>query len=373
MRWQQVLEGWNVHAEGEIGVVITGGLPALAGRTMLERLRHLEEVDDRLRRFLTLAPRGRPDASVVLLPPATEPGADTGFLVLQPDRTHAMSGSNAICAVTCLLETGIVPMVEPETVVRLDTAAGLVAARAECRGGRCRRVRLAMPWSFALALDRELVVPGIGRVRLDLAFGGVFYALVEAPALGLRVVPEEARRLVELGMRIFACAAEHFRPEHPERPGLAGLAYLMWCDRDDAGRPVNATVMPPGRLDRSPCGTGTSARLAAAFARAQMQPGEALEVRSVIGTRFEARILEVGRVADHPAIRPEIAGRGFLFGRTTFALDPEDPLVPFALPDVYGPGARVPASSAPSGAQAASSQARTGGSRCGAKASHTRR
>jgi len=341
VRWSRVLEGWNVHAEGEIGIVVTGGVPPIPGADMLARLRHLEEVDDGLRRLLTLAPRGRPDASVVLLPPPTRPEAHAGFLVLQPDRTHAMSGSNAICAVTCLLETGLLPTPAEaaEVEVVLDTAAGPVRARADWDGGRCRRVRLVMPWSWLEVADLAVTVAELGRVRLDVAFGGVFYALVDADALGLPVVPARARTLVELGLRILEAARAAVVPEHPERPGLRGLAYLMWCGHDAAGRPVNATVMPPGRLDRSPCGTGSSARLAAAFARGRVVVGERWTFRSVIGTRFEARLLEAGEVAGRPAVRPEIAGRGFLFGRTTFAVDPGDPLAPFALPDVYGPDA----------------------------------
>lgn len=330
----------GVHAEGEIGKVLTGGvLPGeVPGGTVLEKLRHLEEVDDRLRRFCVLAPRGTPEASVNLLLPPCEPGAHAAFIVMQPDRCHAMSGSNAICVATALLETGMVPMSEPVTELVLDTAAGLVRARATCRDGRCEKVSLAMPASFAEALDVELEVPGLGRVWLDIAFGGVFYALVDPAPLGLSIGPADARRLVETGMAILEAAQARIVPEHPERPGLRGLSYLMWCGADEEG-PRNATVMPPGRLDRSPCGTGSSARLAVLHARGLAAQGMAEVFRSAIGTRFEASIEGIASVAGRPAILPSIAGRGFVFSREEIGLDPADPFpLGHALSDTWGPG-----------------------------------
>lgn len=340
MRWTRSVSLIGVHAEGEIGKVLTGGvLPReVPGATMLARLRHLNEVDDRLRRFCVLAPRGTSEASVNLLLPPCEPGADAGFIVMQPDQCHAMSGSNAICVATALLETGMVPMTGPLTELVLDTAAGLVRAQASCRDGRCESVSLAMPASFAEALDVVVEVAGLGQVRLDVAFGGVFYALVDPAPLGLSIDPGSARRLVELGMRILEAARAQIVPEHPERPGLRGLAYLMWCGHDDQG-PRNATVMPPGRLDRSPCGTGSSARLAVLHARGAARQGAAQVFRSTIGTRFEAMIEGVASVAGRPAVLPRIAGRGFVFSREEIGLDPADPFPHgHALSDTWGPG-----------------------------------
>ncbi|MDX6749052.1 proline racemase family protein [Geminicoccaceae bacterium 1502E] len=341
MRWTRSMTLLGVHAEGEIGKVLTGGvLPGeVPGGTMLAKLRHLNEVDDSLRRFCVLAPRGTPEASVNLLLPPCEAEAHAGFIVMQPDQCHAMSGSNAICVATALLETGMVPMTEPETELVLDTAAGLVRARATCRDGRCEKVSLAMPASFAEALDVAVDVPGLGQVRLDIAFGGVFYALVDPAPLGLSIGPASARRLVEAGMTILAAARAQIVPEHPERPGLRGLAYLMWCGLDGEGS-RNATVMPPGRLDRSPCGTGSSARLAVLHARGQAAADTRQVFRSAIGTRFEALIEGVTRVAGRPAILPRIAGRGFMFSREEIGLDPADPFpLGHALSDSWGPGA----------------------------------
>lgn len=338
MRWVRSLTLIGVHAEGEIGRVVTGGVLAVPGATMLEKLRHLNEVDDRLRRFCVFEPRGGPNASVNLLLPPCEPAAQAGFVVMQPDGCHAMSGSNAICVTTALLETGMVPMHEPESEVVLDTAAGLVRARARCEDGRCRMVTLDMPASFVEALDVPVTVPGLGEVRIDIAYGGVFYALLDPAQFDLDISPRTARRLVDLGMRVLQAAQRRYAPEHPERPGIRGLAYLMFCGQDEEG-PRNATVMPPGRLDRSPCGTGSSARLAVMHARGRIAPGEPVTFRSTIGTRFLVEFAGTAEVAGRTAVLPRVGGRGWIFSREEIGLDPEDPFpLGHALSDIWGPG-----------------------------------
>lgn len=338
MRWSRSLTLIGVHAEGEIGRIVTGGVLDVPGRTVLDKLRHLNEVDDSLRRFCVFEPRGGPNASVNLLLPPCEPEAHAAFLVMQPDQCHAMSGSNAMCVTTALLETGIVPMREPETEVVLDTAAGLVRARARCQDGRCRSVTLDMPASFAEALDVPVEVPELGEVRLDVAYGGVFYALVDPAQFGLAISPATARELVDLGMRILRAAQRRHVPEHPERSGIRGLAYLMFCGRDAEGL-RNATVMPPGRLDRSPCGTGSSARLAVMHARGEVAPGGIVTFRSTIGTRFVVELAGTAEVAGRPAVRPRVTGRAWIFSREEIGLDPEDPFpLGHALSDVWGPG-----------------------------------
>ncbi len=330
-----VMELLLVHAEGEIGKVIMAGAPDVPGATVLDKLVHLNEVDDRLRRYATLEPRGMAQASVNLLLPPTEPGAAAGFIVMQPDQCHAMSGSNAICVTTALLQSGRVAMVEPVTRLVLETAAGLVPVEATCRDGRCLEVRVEMPWSFVVEDGLVFEVEGVGRIEAAIAFGGVFYLLVEAGPLGLAIEPGSARRLVDCGMAILAAGQQRFRPEHPARAGIRGLAYLMFMD--DQQR--NATIMPPGRVDRSPCGTGSSARLALLQARGQAVVGEAATFRSIIGSRFKAGIAALGEVAGRPAIRPWISGRGHVYGREElYALDDEPFPLGHAMADTYGPG-----------------------------------
>jgi proline racemase len=258
---------------------------------------------------------------------------------MQPDRCHAMSGSNAISVTTMLLETGVVAMREPETVVILETAAGLVRAHARCRDGKCERVSLTMPPAFVVTLDAPVAVEGLGTVAVDIAFGGVFYALVDPAPLGLAIAPGAARDLVATGMRILAAVQAQHHPHHPSEPGLDGIAYLMWCGHDAEGL-RNATVMPPGRLDRSPCGTGSSARIAALHARGEATVGNHFSFRSTIGTRFEAEFAGTTMVRDLPAVLSRLSGRGWIYSREEIGLDPTDPYpLGHLMSDIWGPGA----------------------------------
>jgi proline racemase len=325
MRWTRTLEMVEAHAEGEVGRVVTGGVLDIPGATVLDKMTHINTVDDGLRRFLTLEPRGSAAMSTNLLFPPSRRDADAAFLILQGDRAHAMSGSNAICVTTVLLETGILPMREPETVVRLETPAGLVTATARCRDGRCERVSLDMTPAFVEALDVAVDVPGLGRVAADIAFGGVFYALLDPRPLGLRIVPEQARALVDAGTRIHRALNRALDIRHPEIPSIDAISYTMFVDRADDGELVGATVLPPGRLDRCPCGTGNAARMAVRHARGEVAPGDKLTARSIIGSRFDAELLGATTVAGRPATLTRISGRAWIHGLHRVGLDPADP------------------------------------------------
>lgn len=327
----------EAHAEGEVGRVVTGGVLDLPGDTMLEKMNFLNEQDDSLRRFCVFEPRGCASMSTNLLFPPSRPDADAGFIILQGDKAHAMSGSNCICVVTVLLETGLVPMTEPETTVRLDTPAGLVTARATCRGGKCERVNLDMVPSFVEALDVEVEVPALGRVRVDAAFGGVYYALIEPRQLGLEIQPSSARALVDAGCRIHRALNRHVEVRHPLYPSIEGFSYMMFVDRRADGDLVGATILPPGRIDRSPCGTGNSARLAVRHARGEALEGEVLTARSIIDSRFEVSFLGETTVADRPAVLPRISGRGWIHGIHHIGVDPSDPYPQgYLLSDTWG-------------------------------------
>lgn len=340
MRWKKTIQLLDVHCEGEIGKVATGGVPKIPGESIAEQLHWLntDPKGEALRRFLVLEPRGAPIGSVNLLLPTKNPLADAGFVILQPDQAHASSGSNSICVTTALLESGIVEMQEPETVITLDTAAGLVKAVATCRDGRCERVKLTMVPSFVEALDQEIETEEWGRVRFDLCFGGVFYALVDVSAIGSRIEPENARLLVEAGMKLKAAINRSHPVTHPEIPAISGIAYVMFRDIDADGAVRTCTTMWPGRVDRSPCGTGNSANLAALYARGKVKVGDRFLSRSIIGSQFEIGLSAVTEVAGRPAVLPTVAGRGFTYGLHQVALDPFDPLADgFALTDVWGP------------------------------------
>lgn len=342
MRWKRTLQLLDVHAEGEIGKVAIGGVPKIPGDTIAEQL-HWTNNDPKgqeLRRMLVLEPRGAPIGSVNLLLPAKNPKADAGFIILQPDQAHASSGSNSICVTTALLESGIVEMQEPETVVMLDTAAGLVRATATCRDGRCERVKLTMVPSFVHELDVGIDTAQWGRITFDLSYGGIFYALVDVGQVGLTIEKGNARALVEAGMILKEQINRTIPVVHPEIPAISGVAYVMFRDVDPDGAVRTCTTMWPGRVDRSPCGTGNSANLATLYARGKVKVGDILKSRSIIGSEFEVGLDSVTEVAGRTAVIPTISGRGFTFGLHQVALDPFDPFPEgFALTDVWGPSA----------------------------------
>lgn len=338
MTFDKALDVLLVHCQGESGNVLVGGAPEIPGATILDKMNHLNTVDPSLRLFLTREPRAQVVHTTNLLLASTRPDADAGFIVLQPDRAHPMSGSNCICVVTALLETGRVAMTEPETVVRLDTAAGLIVAHARCENGRCLSVSLDNVPAFVHALDVAIETPRWGRITGDIAFGGVFYAQIDVDQVGLRIVPEAARALAEAGTEIKALLAEQVKVEHPEIPGLDEIAYVMFRDYQSDGSVVTCTTLKPGRVDRSPCGTGSSANLAILHARGQAAAGDKRISRSIIGGEFEAEILGETTVGGRPAVLPRITGRGYVFGRQQLRLDPQDPFTRgFALSDTWGP------------------------------------
>jgi proline racemase len=336
--WENSLELLLVHCQGEIGKVLVGGAPEIPGATMLDKMNHINEVDDSLRRFVTLEPRAHAAMTVNLVLPPCRADADAGFMVLQADRAHPMSGSNAMCVVTALLETGRVEMVEPETVVRLDTPAGLVIAWARCRGGRCLEVSVDNVPAFALALERKIVTPLWGSIKADIAFGGVFYALVDVGQIGLEIVPRQARALAEAGIQLKALLAEQVEVSHPTIPGLTEIAYVMFRGRDADGACRTCTILKPGRVDRSPCGTGSSANLAVLHARGEIRPGDVRTSRSIIGGEFTAEAIGETMVGERKAVLPRITGRAYIYGREELRCGLDDPLIHgFALSDTWGP------------------------------------
>ncbi len=340
MRWKRTIQLLDVHCEGEIGKVAIGGVPKIPGNTIAEQLNHINTVDDSLRRFLCLEPRAASIGSVNLLLPAKRPEADFGFVILQADQAHASSGSNSICVTTALLESGMVEMKEPETVVILDTAAGLVKAMATCRDGRCERVKLTMVPSFVHELDVEVETPEWGRIKMDICYGGIFYALVDVAQIGTTIDKANARAIVEAGMKLKDLVNRTIPVVHPEIPEIKGVAYVMFRDTEADGTVRTCTTMWPGRVDRSPCGTGSSANLATLHARGLAKVGDTFKSRSIIGSEFEVGLESVTEVAGRPAIIPTISGRGWTFGLHQVSLDPTDPLAEgFAITDTWGPQA----------------------------------
>jgi proline racemase len=314
------------HTEGMPTRVVVGGVAPIPGATMLERKLHFESELDDLRLLLMREPRGHGAMSGAILQPPTRADADWGVLFIEVSGCLPMCGHGTIGVATVLVETGMVDVREPETVVRLDTPAGLVAARVAVQDGRARSVTLRNVASFLHATDREVDVPRLGRVRYDMAFGGNFYAILPAASVGLEVDPARAGELVDAGLALIAAIDAADRPVHPEDERIGGCAHVVFHapGRDGADARA-ATSIHPGWLDRSPCGTGTSARLAQLYGRGQLAVGDTFVNESVIGTRFTGRVAEETTVGGRPAIVPEITGRAWITGMGQYLLDADDP------------------------------------------------
>jgi proline racemase len=314
------------HAGGEVGNVIVGGVLPPPGETVFEQMQALA-ADDSLRRLLLREPRGSVAVHANLVVPSSRPECDAGFVIMEPTEYPAMSGSNTICVATVLLETGMVEMREPETTLRLEAPAGVVEVRAACRDGRCESVELTNVPCFADWLDAPLELQGLGTIAVDVAFGGMWYAIADAHALGFALEPAEARELSLIGERIRVAAREQLPCAHPENPEIAGVSIVQlaepWQGIGAVSR--NAVVVAPGRLDRSATGTGLSARMATLHARGLMRAGDAMTHASVIGSSFAGRIVEETTVGGRPAIVPAIRGRAWITGVTQVLLDPDDP------------------------------------------------
>ncbi|KAF4985360.1 hypothetical protein FDECE_16614 [Fusarium decemcellulare] len=330
MRSLRTISVVGCHAEGEAGDVIIGGVLDVPGKkTMYEKLVHFRDNDDGIRQLLLNEPRGKPTLHTNLVLPPCDPRADAGFLIMESEEYAHMSGSNTICTVTVLLETGMVPMKEPITKLNLDTAAGLVGVTAECEAGKCKAVSFENVPSFIAALDLSVEVPGLGTALVDVAWGGMWYALVDAASVGLKVDNSDAKKLVDVGQRIKRAVQAQFTPVHPENPGIRGVTILAMTEPIEEGQGCkiakNAVVVSPGRFDRSPCGTGTSARLAVLHARDQIKVGEVFRHRSIIGTEFETHIRGTTKVGDYDAVLPTVKGRGWITSYKQIVLDPTDP------------------------------------------------
>lgn len=338
MDWDPALDLLLVHCQGEIGKVIVGGAPEIPGATLLDKMNHINNIDDSLRRFVTFEPRASVAMSVNLLVAPARSDADAGFIVLQADRAHPMSGSNCICVVTALLESGKMAMQEPETIVRLDTPAGLIVARAACREGRCLSVSLDNVPSFAEALDREIETPRWDRIKVDVAFGGVYYAIVDVDQIGSKIDPANARYLAEAGIELKSLLTEQVTVKHPELSGVDEIAYVMFRGREPDGAVRTCTTLKPGRVDRSPCGTGSSANLATLFARGAVAVGDRRTSRSIIGGEFIAEAIGAAEIGGRPAVLPRITGRAWIYGREQLRVSTDDPFkTGFALSDTWGP------------------------------------
>ncbi len=339
MRLAQLIQAVDAHACGEPGRVIVGGVLDVPGATMFEKMSYLQNHADGLRKRMLREPRGYPAANCNLILPPTQPGADAGFVIMEQVEYPGMSGTNTICVTTVLLETGMLPMREPVTELTLEAPAGMIRVRAECAGGKVQRVTFQNVPAYAAYLDTPLEVPHLGTVIVDVAYGGMFYVIAEAAPFGLRLTPDEGKDIVRISEMIKAAAQEQLPVVHPEQAGFAGVTIAELSgppDRTDAHR-KNAVTVSTGKLDwdrpctwtgaidRSPCGTGTCAKMAALHAKGQLGLNEDFLHEGILGTVFTGRLIGTTRVGKYQAVIPTISGQAWITGMSTYVLDPEDP------------------------------------------------
>ena len=328
MRSAKTVHVISAHAEGEVGDVIVGGVLPPPGDTLWEQSRFIAE-DGALRNFVLNEPRGGVFRHVNLLVPPKDPRADAAFIIMEPEDTPPMSGSNSICVATVLLDGGLVPMREPVTELTLEAPGGLVRVRAECRNGKAERIFVRNLPSFAAKLGVPLEVEGLGTLTVDTAYGGDSFVFVDPAALGLALTPDAAHDIARLGVRISDAATAQLGFHHPEHPDWRHISFCLFAGaverRPDGLHAQAAVAIRPGKVDRSPTGTALSARMAVLAARGEMTEADTLTARSLIGSTFTGRIAGRTEVGGAPAILPEISGRGWITGIHQHMLDPSDP------------------------------------------------
>jgi proline racemase len=313
-----------------VGNVVTDGVVDVPGRTMFEKKEWLEQHDDALRRMLVFDPRGGPCHAVNVLLKPTLPEADVGYVIMEAAKYPAMSGSNTICVATVVLETGIVPMVEPNTRLVVEAPAGLIEVECRCRDGKVEQVRFTNVPAFVLHRDCYIDVDGFGPLRVDVCYGGIFYVVVNGADLGFESQPHEAGAIARRGVDIRAACNAQLECVHPLDSRICGVTNVEFVAavtrESEALRSRNAVACGHGRIDRSPCGTGTSARLALLHASGEILPGQLFEHESIIGTWFNGEIVGTTSVGPHPAVVSTIAGQAWITGESSYGVDPTDPL-----------------------------------------------
>ena len=351
LRLGPVIEAVDAHAAGEPGRVIVGGVEGVPGATMFEAMTWLQANRDDVRLRMLREPRGYPAANCNLILPSTHPEADAGYVIMEQVEYPGMSGTNTMCVVTVLLETGRLPMTEPVTELTLESPAGLIHVRATCRDGKVTAVTFRNVPAFATHIAAPVEVPHLGTVTVDVAYGGMFYVIADAEPFGLRLTPDEGADIVRITEMIKAAANEQLPVVHPKQPGFVGITIgqLSGPAHDPANSRRNVVTVSTGRLDwerpatwtgaidRSPCGTGTSARMATLHARGELRVGDDFRHEGILGTVFTGHILEETTIGEYPAIVPTITGQAWITGFASYVVDSTDPFpIGFTVGDIWG-------------------------------------
>ena len=351
MQISRMIHAIDLHAGGEPGRVIVGGVLDVPGSSMFEKMRFLATEGDDLRKRMLREPRGYPAANCNLILPPTTREADAGFVIMEQVEYPPMSGTNTICVTTALIETGMVPVTEPATTLVLETPAGLITVTADVENGKVKRVTFDNVPAFAVHLDARLDVPHLGKVSVDIAYGGMFYVIAEAASLGVSLRPENAGEITRVGEMVKAAARENLAAVHPHNPEISGVtigvisgpptqpqatlknAAIVSTGTLDWDRPATWT----GALDRSPCGTGTCAKMAVLHAKGELGLNEDFHHEGILGTIFTGRLLDTTRVGEYEAVLPTISGQAWITGFAQYVVDPDDPFPEgFRVGDIWG-------------------------------------
>jgi proline racemase len=335
MRFSNLITAVDAHACGEPGRVITGGILDVPGASMFEKMQYFSRHFDHIRLRMLREPRGYPAANCNILFPPTHPDADAGYIIMEQVEYPPMSGSNTICVVTVLIETGMVSVQEPITNLTLETPAGLISVDAQVHNGKVIAVTFRNVPAFAIHLDRPIEVPTLGTVTVDVAWGGMFYVIADAHPFGLTLTPNEAHETVRIAELIKAAAQEQLPVVHPENPEIRGIsiAELTLPNKNN----VVVSTGSLGCLDRSPCGTGTCARMAVLHAKGQLPLHQDYVHEGVLGTTFTGRLISETKVGPYHAVVPTLTGQGWITGFSSYVLDPTDPFpAGFTVGDIWG-------------------------------------
>lgn len=351
MNVAKMIHAIDLHACGEPGRVIVGGVLDVPGDTMFDKMRYLETEADDLRKRMLREPRGYPAANCNLILPSSHPDADAGFVIMEQVEYPAMSGSNTICVVTALIETGMVNAVEPLTRLTLETPAGLITVEAQVDAGKVKSVMFENVPAFAVYLDTIIDVPTLGEVRVDVAWGGMFYVIADIEALGYPLIPNRAGEITRVGEMIKTAAREQLPVVHPDNPEIAGItiAVMSGTPTVSGATAKNAVVVSSGQLDwdrpetwtgvldRSPCGTGTCAKMAALHAKGELALNEDFHHEGILGTIFTGQLIRETTIGEHKAVVPTLKGQAWVTGIAQYVVDPSDPFPDgFTVGDIWG-------------------------------------
>ncbi|MCO6453523.1 MAG: proline racemase family protein [Caldilineales bacterium] len=351
MKFSKMITAVDAHAAGEPGRVITGGVLDVPGSNMFEKMKYLERHGDDLRKRMLREPRGYPALCCNVILPPTTPEADAGFVIMEQVEYPPMSGTNTICVVTVLLETGMLPMQEPVTELTLEAPAGLIRVRADCRDGKVIGVTFRNVPAFVVHLGAPVEVPTLGTVEVDVAWGGMFYAIADAQALGFRLTPDEGGDIVRVSEMIKTATREQYPVVHPENPEIIGptISQLSGPPSHPQAHRKNAVTVATGELDwqrpstwtgvldRSPCGTGTCAKMAILHARGELGLHQDFRHEGILGTLFTGRLVEETQVGPYRAVVPTLRGQAWITGIAQYVLDPSDPFPEgFTVGDIWG-------------------------------------